>query len=277
MKERLDIPNGYQGAVRHYLSSQTPMYHVHRHDELELNLCTRGTAVCLVDNKRFDLKRGTLLWLFPEQNHVLIDRAANYEMWVLVWNERLLRSVCTTPESGALLNSQAPDSFCKILPEHQTERLHLLFQELCDAHQDRACFNAGLGYAALAAWGAYAADQRITPSFDVHPAVERAVRLIQAETTPLGLNELARRAGLSPARLSRLFKEQTGVSMVAYRNRERLRRFFSLYQRGRRKNVLAAALQAGFGSYTQFHRIFRKEVGFAPAMYRRKMTGLSAP
>jgi AraC-like DNA-binding protein len=32
--------------------------------------------------------------------------------------------------------------------------------------------------------------------------------------------------------------------------------------------MLAAALEAGFGSYPQFHRIFRRVMGCSPGEYR---------
>jgi len=271
VKETLNIPNEYDGAIWIYQYSGSRSYHVHRHDELEVNLCTRGKAVYLVDDKRYDLRRGTQIWLFPEQNHLLLDRSSDYEMWILVWKDRLLKNICTTHPSKPLLSPKAPPDFCKPLPEHQTARLNLLFQEVRDSKADLARFNCGLGYCALVSWAIHAADQRITPSFDIHPAVEKAARLLQDEQHAVGLDELAKRAGLSPSRLSRLFKEQTGVSLVDYRNKQRLQRFFSLYQQGRRKNMMAAALEAGFGSYPQFHRIFKEQMKYGPAEHRRKV------
>ena len=271
MKEKLNIPDEHDGSVWLYQYTGPRIHHIHRHDELEVNLCTRGRATYLVDDKRYDLRRGTQIWLFPEQNHLLLDRSTDYEMWILVWKDRLLKAVCTTPQSRVLLETKAPADFCKPLPEHQTARLNLLFQEVRDAKADVARYNCGLGYCALVSWALHAADQRITPSYDIHPAVEKAARLIQDEREALGLEELAKRAGLSASRLSRLFKEQTGVSLVDYRNKQRLQRFFSLYQQGRRKNMIAAALEAGFGSYPQFHRIFKEQMKFGPAEYRRKV------
>ncbi|HYF47931.1 MAG TPA: AraC family transcriptional regulator [Planctomycetota bacterium] len=277
MKEKLNIPDEYDGAVWLYKYSGPRIHHIHRHDELEVNLCTRGRAVYLVDDKRYDLRRGTQIWLFPEQDHLLLDRSTDYEMWILVWKERLLKQICTTPQSKPLLNTKAPPDFCKPLPEHQTARLNQLFQEVADSKPDLARWNCGLGYCALVAWAIHVADQRITPSFDIHPAVEKAARLLQHERTPNSLEELSRQAGLSPSRLSRLFKEQTGVSLVEYRNKQRLQRFFSLYQQGRRKNMTAAALEAGFGSYPQFHRIFKEQMGYGPAGYRRKVADQPTP
>ena len=135
-----------------------------------------------------------------------------------------------------------------------------LFAEIAAAHDRPGLFNAGLGYALLVAWRHFehAAD---VPVHDVHPAVEKAARLIRDETAALSLDELARRSGLSPARLSRLFKQQTGVALVDFRNRQRIERFLQLYGTGQRLTMLDAALEAGFGSYPQFHRVFKRVHG----------------
>jgi AraC-like DNA-binding protein len=82
------------------------------------------------------------------------------------------------------------------------------------------------------------------------------------------LATLARAASLSPSHLSRIFKEQTGVSIGRFRNQQRLQRFLELYGRGRRTTALAAALDAGFGSYAQFHRVFRDHTARSPSALR---------
>lgn len=66
---------------------------------------------------------------------------------------------------------------------------------------------------------------------------------------------------LSPSRLSRLFHEQTGETIAAFRNRQRIARF---HAGDPRTTLLECALAAGFGSYAQFHRVYRAMVGGTP-------------
>jgi AraC-like DNA-binding protein len=68
--------------------------------------------------------------------------------------------------------------------------------------------------------------------------------------------------------LSRIFKEQTGVSISRFRNQQRVQRFLRLYGNGLRTTALAAALEAGFGSYAQFYRVFRGQTGRSPSALR---------
>jgi AraC-like DNA-binding protein len=98
-----------------------------------------------------------------------------------------------------------------------------------------------------------------------HPLVRRTARLLDRDPS-LGGKELATRLDISLSRLARVFKAQMGMSLVEYRNRVRLERFQGLLDAGD-ENLLAAALAAGFGSYAQFHRVFREIHGATPRAY----------
>jgi AraC-like DNA-binding protein len=76
---------------------------------------------------------------------------------------------------------------------------------------------------------------------------------------------LARKHGVSVSRLARAFKSEMGISIALHRNHLRLQRFFRLVKAGR--GLLPAALEAGFGSYAQFHRVFRAFHKSSPAVY----------
>lgn len=96
------------------------------------------------------------------------------------------------------------------------------------------------------------------------PLVERVLRAL-SEDLPMTGERLARELGVSPGHLARSFKREMGVSLVDYRNRLRIDRFFeSIHRTGSTGNLLDAALEAGFGSYAQFHRVYRKFLGTTP-------------
>jgi len=80
---------------------------------------------------------------------------------------------------------------------------------------------------------------------------------------------LAEGLGVSPSKLGKAFRAQVGVAFVDYRNQLRLERFLQLVFPGG-GNVSAAARSAGFGSYAQFHRVFRSLVGKSPKEYLRQ-------
>ena len=97
------------------------------------------------------------------------------------------------------------------------------------------------------------------------------MELLRRDIQPLRLAALARQVGLHQARLSQLFQEQLGISIVDFRNRECLNRFFEAYRQGRRKSIQQAAREAGFGSYQQFYRVIKQRTGRSPREYAREV------
>jgi AraC-like DNA-binding protein len=98
--------------------------------------------------------------------------------------------------------------------------------------------------------------------------VTAAAAMIAAEPG-IGGKEMASRLAVGVGRLTRAFRDEMGMSVVEYRNRLRLDRFSRLLQGGRR-NLTDAARAAGFGSYAQFHRVFRAMRRTTPREYLRK-------
>ena len=149
-------------------------------------------------------------------------------------------------------------------------RLASLLGEIHAVRGDTPRFNAGLGYVLLSAWAAYCAAEEPAAGSDVHPAVEQAARLLRDEPDAIPIAQLAARVGLSASYLGRLFHKQTGVTLVNFRNRQRIERFLRLYGGGQGHSALEVALETGFGSYPQFHRVFTQQMGCSPAAYRRR-------
>src|SRR5688572_33468561 len=75
MIDDLGVQAGLDGrVVRHRVGDVRPR--AHRHAELEVNLVVCGTASYLRGDRRYALTPGTLTWLFPGQNHVLVEEFA---------------------------------------------------------------------------------------------------------------------------------------------------------------------------------------------------------
>jgi AraC-like DNA-binding protein len=241
----------------------------HRHAELEVDLVVRGRASYLLGERRYDLEPGTLTWLFPGQDHVLVDESGDHELWWAVFRPRLVARTATVPAMRPLLEADPPGEFSRRLSPGAARRLDALFGDLDAADGDEALLNAGLAFLLAVAWRAFGDSDDPVAGVGVHPGVETVARLLREDPGAGDLNALARAARLSPSHLSRLFRAQTGRSISRFRNEQRLRRFMVLYGDGRRTTALAAALEAGFGSYAQFHRVFRAATGQAPSALRR--------
>jgi AraC-like DNA-binding protein len=95
-----------------------------------------------------------------------------------------------------------------------------------------------------------------------NPLVDRVLSALDRNPRMSG-ERLAQELSVSAGYLARSFKSEMGVSLVDYRNQRLMDRFFNLVERDQ-GNLLTAALGAGFNSYTQFHRVYRKMFGQSP-------------
>jgi AraC-like DNA-binding protein len=115
-----------------------------------------------------------------------------------------------------------------------------------------------------------AAPEHVSP---LHRKMSDIVRYLNEHyAEPIRLDELSARFDISPAYLSRMFKEITGFSLVEYvqlvRVREAQRRLETTHDK-----VITIAEQVGFGSLVQFGRVFRQLVHTTPLRYRQTVQG----
>jgi AraC-like DNA-binding protein len=99
----------------------------------------------------------------------------------------------------------------------------------------------------------------------LHVVTRRTLAYV-IDAPELSRSELARIARTCPGELSRHFHSDVGMTLVQYRTRTRLLRFIQLVD-GKAANLTAAALDAGFGSYSQCHRSFYATFGCTPRLF----------
>jgi len=85
---------------------------------------------------------------------------------------------------------------------------------------------------------------------------------------PAKLAEVAMRLAVSPFRLCRTFRRETGSTVHRYRNRLRLAASLELLRQAR-GGVTDVALSLGFSSHSHFTAAFRREYGGTPREIRR--------
>jgi len=84
---------------------------------------------------------------------------------------------------------------------------------------------------------------------------------------PLTLEQLARRASLSPAHLQRVFRDAIGVSPLEYQRGIRNRVLKEKLRDG--GDVAGAVFEAGFGSVSRVYESLDRHLGMTPSGYRR--------
>jgi AraC family transcriptional regulator len=104
--------------------------------------------------------------------------------------------------------------------------------------------------------------------------VERVKYLIERDLeNPPSLELLAKEVDCSPFYLSRLFSEDTGMSMPKYLRLKRVEKA-AAWMRTRGMNVTEAAMAVGYSSLSAFQKAFAERFGTSPGSYSK--SGISS-
>ncbi len=106
-----------------------------------------------------------------------------------------------------------------------------------------------------------------------HRILEACQILSASLSAEISIEELAERVFLSPSRLAHLFREQVGVSIVRWREDQRIIRAKLLLQTTPLP-VAVIGQQTGYDDQLYFSRVFKKRVGVSPSEYRKSSSPL---
>jgi AraC-like DNA-binding protein len=244
------LPNAARAHVWHHIpETRRPR---HFHVEPELNLIAAGNGAFGVGDSAISVAAGDLLWWSPGQDHVLLDASPDFDLYV----------IGLTPELSARVLGQ------ENLPAHAGARRVRL--------DDGALFKLRALCAAPLGTDPGAVERHVgdlwrdahtfrLPTVGKHALTSRAMVSLM-ERPELRRDDVALAARGHPSDVSRHFHKDVGLTLTEYRTRLRLLRFIQLADAAR-SNLLAAALDAGFGSYSQCHRAFRDTLGCGPRAY----------
>jgi AraC-like DNA-binding protein len=251
---------GFGGVVVRVADKRWYLRHWHSHAATEMNLVVRGTGTILLETRRYPLLPGHIVWLWPGERHIPSNWSDDLIVWIIEWQPDFM---------PRLIRPRSPDPapfFCRRVESGALHRLDGFLASLA-AVTGREAFRAGLQFAFLALWEEFMRAAPVKETQGWHPRIEKVIGMLSDPLAPQSLRELAAAAGLSPYHLSVLFRRQTGMSLPAYRNQLRLNRFFALYREHPELALLTLALDAGFGSYAQFYRVFRSFMGRTPGRW----------
>jgi AraC-like DNA-binding protein len=269
VRECLFQPFPMQGARRAQIWRYAQQYRRprHFHAEPELDLIVAGTGKFGTGDAAIEVEARDLLCWPPGCDHELLEASADFDLYV----------VALTPElSDRVLGA----SGAKILSGPTRVRLSAtIFAQLLTASLKPLAELEALVVETHVAefWrSAHAARRTVMP--DV--SLGRRVLASLLEEPDLPRDDRARLVCAYPTELSRHFRRAMGMTLTEYRTRLRLLRLIERVDSG--SNMLVAALEAGFGSYSQCHRAFTRVFGCTPRRFfcselRREMIDTFAP
>lgn len=226
----------------------------HFHAEPELNLVVSGWAEFGVGERTVRVSKGEIVGFPAGQDHVLLETSADVFLFALGVTP-MLASEVVFGQSGETA-----------LPLY----LRLNASELggLTRRAEQVVERAGVEQPCAELWEQVHWLGRKSPngrSGPMHVLTKRALSVL-SDAPESSLETVARGVKTCGSEVSRYFHRDVGMTFVHYRSRMRLLRFIALAEEGR-GNLTAAAIAAGFGSYSQCHRAFQSELGCSPRTF----------
>ena len=246
----------------------------HFHGQLECLLIRRGSAMLYLARQTQVVRSGQLCWILPGVPHVMGNFSSDFDMWVVELDSALVDDCWVTIKAGEPLGDYAPfESWSLPLGEQlagrpvvdiSAEVVRLLDELAAGVWAARLPNEAR---SRLAAFGLLALRTTLGNVDTRRPnSLGQLASCLLLASPTMNRAAAAAELGVSEGFLSRAVHKDLGVTFVERRARTRVAHFLALVQ-AKGINFLDAALAAGFGSYSQFHRTFSRVSGSRPRDY----------
>lgn len=254
-----------------------PFYHTH--NGYELYFLVNGIVNYYIDQRCYRIDPGTIIAMKPGEYHrvEMLDESI-YKRFVINISNRYL-------EAHSTARTNLKDCFQKrfedkppvvVLSKEQAEELLVLYNSLLDLKnsseygQDVA--TSSYVMLLLVKVNLLFFNKKDNPPMPnvMPPLVDKTIEYINEHLLDtFSLDELSEKLYYNGTYISRKFKAITGLSIQQYILRKRIYLAQNYLSEG--KSVTESGMLSGFGDYSNFSKIFKKNVGVSPKQYQKRV------
>lgn len=253
----------------------------HHHTAIEISYICSGSGIYRIRGEEVEFRAGDLFFFGTNEVHCITDVFDGEEMRLL--NLHLEPRFLWTIEEN-LANSRLINFFIEraaeipFLIDRQSSSLSALLLSMRDeANAKGAAYDLMMKVSLLELlvliMRSYGYDEKQIPrqTHSIHfKSVGAALDYIHENlSSPLSLDELAAKAGMSRTYFCQIFKKLNGLSPWDYIGIKRVEKAKYML-RGDSKSVLDISFECGFNNISHFNRIFKRITGQTPSEYRKQ-------
>lgn len=232
-----------------------------------LHLTTLGKALFINEHMELEVQPGDMMLFHPKAKYHYGLHPAAHE-WEHMWALFLPRPHWTEWLDWKSVNEGI--LHLSIKDNSKLAKLKSLFQNLIDMRQTPSPYLSDLQYnnleEILIRAKEYDSDHE---HMQIDPRIQKACKYIQNHITKnIVVEDVAEACNLSTSRISHLFKQHMGVSLMSWHNDIRLQQARKLLLNST-ANISKIAKEVGYDDPVQFTKNFKKNIGCSPRAFRQ--------
>lgn len=257
---------------------------LHVHGYYECMLFLNGNIALQVEDNTVSLAPNSLFLLRPNQMHrpVIQDMDVAYDRYILQISPAMLNTL-SSPQLDLISCFQAQPFEAKQLPFVEKQALVEQYEKLLSRAVSTDFGSDLLAQTALVETIIMICGLFCKPRADLGgPSVARGqlvshvIDYIESHIQGnISLDDLASEIHLSKHYLSRIFKQETNVSIYKFILQKRMVYAGELLEQG--ESPSDVYLMCGFSDYSNFYRAFRSEYGISPREYQQGFLKYKGP
>ena len=259
----------------HYdISYEEEKLKLHSHSFYELLLCESGNIQYLINNKRYNLQKGDILFIPPGINHSpIIDKKLSkpYKRIAIWASKDLVDNILKSYPDFIKDNSYITNNYLVRTPGTNYEYLCNFFTQ---GYKESKNKNINWEIIILSNTISLISILMRIKNEDFqyltskqNPLFDEIISYIQSNySKKITLENTAHKFHISQSYLGMLFRDNIKISFHNYLQQIRLSKAKTMIESGVKLNLISS--QVGFLDYSSFYRAFKKEYSISPSEYR---------
>lgn len=252
-----------KGKERVYQGDLISLYHQnfpkkqlkkHSHKEAHLFIPLEGSVEIEVDEVKYKVSSGQMMFVGGSVEHTFSAEGASGERIVIQLEKFKFKSRVSILPVNSLIKNLALNLF-PYAGESYSGSLEKLIGEILAATLNKETSHAQNEL--------FLTQQKILTTRQ--PQMRKVLQILESDLE-LAMNEVAQKAGLSSRTLSRLVKDETGLSPNELHTYFRIQKATELIFQGE-LGLTAIAFECGYSSLSQFIQNFKRWTGSKPSEY----------
>ncbi|MDF2882622.1 MAG: btr 2 [Clostridiaceae bacterium] len=236
----------------------------------ELIFITGGNGNIIIENKRYQAKEGMVFYICSDTLQSIESDIKNPLYFISVHF-----SYASVLFNDNRLDIKRENNILPLSPMEAVKdyyQINYIFRRLVNSWNEKLPAYELITTALLQQliFENYSHKKRESGNYSVSLKIENIIKYMHENINGrLTLTELAQRVQLSPTYLSKVFKDNTGYSLIGFFNKMKIDKAKDLIIEGNKK-IKEAAHEVGFSDEFYFSRIFKKIEGISPAEFYSK-------